>query len=86
MAITYTVRISELGAGSGNYSVGAVIRDDTKPIDHQTESVSVASAKLDTPERKKAVWDNLKSQYLDKVSKTDVVSAIEAEAKTYLEK
>jgi len=86
MAITYTIRVNKLGVNSGNYSVSAEVKDDTKPIGHQTETVGVISAKLDTPERKKAVWDNLKSQYLAKVSKTDVVSEIEAEAKSYLEK
>lgn len=85
MAITYTVKISELGQNSGNYSVTAEVTDDTKPVAHQTKTVQVLSAKLDTVERKKAVWDNLKTQYLEKIGKADVVSALESEAKEYLE-
>lgn len=86
MAITWNVRINELGSGSGNYSVSAEVTDDTKPADHQTETVSVASCKFATAAQKNAVYAELKSQYQSKVDKAVVISALESEAKTALEK
>ena len=85
MAITWTLRINKIGS-SDSFSVSATVKDDTKSVGNQEEIVSVLSAKMDTPERKKAVWDNLKAQYLAKVSKTDVTTVMEDDGKTYLEK
>lgn len=86
MAITWNVKINELGSGSGNYSVAAEVTDDTKPVDHQTETVSVSSCKFSTVAQKNAVYAELKSQYQTKIDKTAVISALESDAKTALEK
>lgn len=61
MAVTYNLNVSRLGS-SDSFSVGAIITDDTKPIGHQTESVAIFG-KLDTPERKQQVINELKRQY-----------------------
>lgn len=85
MAISWKVSISEIGGGFGNYSISAEVTDDTKPVDHQTETVSV-QGRMDNQQQKEANFDSLKAQYLAKVSKADTVSVLETEAKTYLEK
>lgn len=85
MAISWKVSVSEQGNNSGNYSVSAKVTDDTKPIDHQNESVSVVG-RMDTEEQKKGLLDALKQQYQLKVIKVDALALIESESKTYLEK
>jgi len=84
MAISWKFRISEVGQ-SGNYNISAEVTDDTKPVDHQTETVSI-QGRLDSTQQKKANFTALKEQYLAKVAAVDVIAALEAEAKTFVEK
>jgi len=85
MAITWNVTISEIGQNSGNYNVSAQVIDDTKPIDRQTESVSV-QGRMDNQTQKEGLFDALKQLYQSKVSVTTSNVALETEAKAYLEK
>ncbi len=82
MAITYDMKVRELDK-AGNYSVTATVTDDTRQT---PETISVLSTRFDTEEQKKACWDNIKAAYLAQIAKLDVITAIEAEAKAYLEK
>ena len=86
MAVTWNVNVVELGRGSGNYSVSAIVHDDTKPVGYQDENVSVSSGKLDTPEHKKQVWDELYRQYQEKTSTANICASLAADAKNDLEK
>lgn len=79
MAITYDLTINELG--DGNYSVTAKITDDVKL---ETKTVVILSARFDTEEQKTNCWKAIKEMYL--AEKPDITIALEAEAKTYLEK
>lgn len=85
MAVTWTVTINELGANSGNYSVAALVTDDTKPVGRQTENVSV-QGRMDNQAQKDALYASLKSMYLAAAAKTAALATMEADAKTALEK
>ncbi len=85
MAITWDVKVNEIG-NSNSFSINATITDDTKSVGNQVETAAILSAKMDTPERKKQVWDGLKKQYNEKVGNTDITAALEVEGKDYLEK
>jgi len=84
MAISWKFSISEVGQ-SGNFSISAEVTDDTKVVDHQTETVSI-QGRMDNQQQKEANFNALKQQYADKVAKVDVISALEAEAKAFVEK
>lgn len=84
MAITYTLNVNRLGM-SDSFSISATITDDTKPVGHQTESVSVLGGRFDTPENKQHVWDTIQAEYLRKIVESKFVSALETEGKSYLE-
>ena len=84
MAISWKFSISEVGQ-SGNFSISAEVTDDTKVVDHQTETVAI-QGRMDNQQQKEANFNALKQQYADKVAKVDVISALEAEAKAFVEK
>lgn len=88
MAVTVDIKLNEIGKGSGNYSVNAIFTDDTKPTDEQETIVNdIQSARVDTPEQKKHLWDELKKLYDDKlVAVVRPTADVEAEGKAYLEK
>ena len=83
MAITYNLNVSRLGS-SDSFAISATITDDTSPVGHQTESVTIWG-KLDTPERRQAVWDGINIQYLVKLAESESMSILELEGKSYLE-
>lgn len=83
MAISYSFSISRVGS-SNSFNINALVTDDTKPVGHQTENVSV-SGKLGTPEQKQAAWDGIQAEYLRKIAESGIISALEIEGKTYLE-
>jgi len=83
MAISYSFNISRVGS-SDSFNINALVIDDTKPVGHQTESVSV-SGKLGTPEQKQGAWDDIQTEYLRKIAESEILSALEIEGKTYLE-
>ncbi len=85
MAIIAEVTLNELKKGTGNYSVSAVIFDDTKLTDKQVVN-DITSARVDTPEQKKALWDEIIKLYKAKVNAIKPIAAVEAEAKAYIEK
>jgi len=84
MAISWKFSISEIG-NSGSYNISAVVTDDSKILEYQTESVSV-QGKFDTPERKAAVYKLLKEIYVKKVADTTAKEALELSAKKEVEK
>ena len=84
MAITWNVSVSKIGH-SGSYNVSATVTDDTKPLAHQTQSMSV-QGKMDTPEQKAGIYAALKAEYLKRVAEVDALAILESEAKTALEK
>lgn len=83
MAITYNFNIKRVGS-SNSFSIGATITDDTRPVGHQTEIVSVAG-KLGTPEQKQGVWDGIQAGYLKKIAESNAMSVLETDGKSYLE-
>ena len=83
MAITYTLSVRRQGT-SDSFSINATITDDTKMPEYQTESITIWG-KLDTPERRQAVWDGIKIGYLAKVAATEIIATLETEGKSYLE-
>jgi len=83
MAITYNLSVSRLGSSS-SFTISATITDDTKPVGHQTESVSIAG-KLGTPEQKQAIWEGIQAEYLRKIAESEIVSVLESDGKNYLE-
>lgn len=85
MAISWDVTVSEKGKGSGNFIVSATVTDDSKPVKDQIETPSV-EGRMDNQQQKEGLFDALKQNYDDLVGKTDTTTALEAEAKTYLEK
>ena len=84
MAISWKFSISQIGS-STSYNISATVTDDAKPIDYQTETVSV-QGKYDTKEHKDAIHALLKTEYLKKVSATDTKADLELTAKTATEK
>ncbi len=87
MAITVDVKLNELEKGSGNYSVTATFVDDSKPQDEQETIVNdIQSTRVDTPEQKKHLWDEILMLYDIKVAAVMPTAAVEAEGKAYLEK
>ena len=84
MAISWKFSISEIG-NSGNYNISATVTDDSKLEAYQKETVSV-QGRMDNQVQKEKAFDVLKQQYLDRVSDTTAKAALEAEAKTYVEK
>ena len=83
MAITYNLSVNRLGS-SDSFAVSATITDDTKPVGHQTEGVSIWG-KLDTPEQRQAVWDGINFGYAIKLAESEAMSILELEGKSYLE-
>lgn len=81
---TWQVKISDIG--NGNYCVTATVTDDTKPVGKQMATVLILSTRFDTPEQKTSTWADIKATYAARIAKVDPVIALEAEAKTYLEK
>jgi len=91
MAIICSVKLTQISkaegkeVAEGSYRVRAEITDDTLPAEIQTEIVNILSAKIDTPERKEALWENIWTHYQAQKAAVVDLADIEAAAKTYLE-
>jgi len=89
MAIIAEIKLVELKNGrkpSGSYSVNAAITDDSKPVDQQKMEVNdILSARIETPEQKKALWDEIIKLYHAKCTAVSPTANVEDEAKVYIE-
>lgn len=87
MAITVDIKLNELEKGSGNYSVTAKITDDAKPVGEQEVIINdILSTRIDTPEQKKSIWDDVIKYYNAKITAVRPTADVEAEGKSYIEK
>ncbi len=87
MAITVDIKLNEIGKGSGNYSVTAKITDDAKQVGEQEVIINdILSTRIDTPEQKKSIWDNVIKYYNAKIAAIRPTADVEVEGKSYIEK